>query len=366
MTPTGRPTGAPGRSSSGSGSFAVPPCGASPRTPRSSSSASSPRRPRPAGRTQGSTATPVAPRRASSASSPCSRRRGCARPRRSPRSSRSRPALVVLADYGQIVPPALLDLPHGALNLHPSLLPRHRGASPIPATILAGDAETGVTLMRMDAGPRHGPDRRAASASPLDGTRDARRTSRRAGRASRPSCSSRSLGPWLGGELAAVPQADEGVDADPAAAPRGRAPRSGAAGRGARAAGPRLPAVARDVPRGRRRARWWSTAARGRAVGAGDAPGASSPDEPARRSRRPTGRLVLATVSAAGRRPMSGADCLRGRRARSARVAPARSPRTPCQNRPPMTMTAGRDPVQPPASAPRRATRGRSAGHRAA
>jgi methionyl-tRNA formyltransferase len=55
------------------------------------------------------------------------------------------------------VPPALLDLPHGALNLHPSLLPRHRGATPIPATILADDRETGVTLMRMDEGLDTGP-----------------------------------------------------------------------------------------------------------------------------------------------------------------------------------------------------------------
>ncbi|HYI23351.1 MAG TPA: methionyl-tRNA formyltransferase [Candidatus Limnocylindrales bacterium] len=68
------------------------------------------------------------------------------------------PDLIVLADYGQIVPQAILDLPrHGALNLHPSLLPRHRGATPIPASILAGDAETGVTLMLMDAGLDSGP-----------------------------------------------------------------------------------------------------------------------------------------------------------------------------------------------------------------
>jgi methionyl-tRNA formyltransferase len=68
------------------------------------------------------------------------------------------PALLVLADYGQIVPAELLGLPaHGALNLHPSLLPRHRGASPVPAAILAGDAETGVTLMQMDAGLDSGP-----------------------------------------------------------------------------------------------------------------------------------------------------------------------------------------------------------------
>jgi methionyl-tRNA formyltransferase len=68
------------------------------------------------------------------------------------------PELLVLADYGRLVPPALLDLPrHGALNLHPSLLPRQRGASPIPAVILAGDPETGVTLMRMDEGLDTGP-----------------------------------------------------------------------------------------------------------------------------------------------------------------------------------------------------------------
>lgn len=68
------------------------------------------------------------------------------------------PDLLVLADYGQIVPASLLSLPvRGALNLHPSLLPRHRGASPIPATILAGDRETGVSLMLMDAGLDTGP-----------------------------------------------------------------------------------------------------------------------------------------------------------------------------------------------------------------
>jgi methionyl-tRNA formyltransferase len=66
--------------------------------------------------------------------------------------------LIVLADYGRLVPPAVLELPvHGALNLHPSLLPRHRGASPIPATILSADARTGVTLMRMDEGLDSGP-----------------------------------------------------------------------------------------------------------------------------------------------------------------------------------------------------------------
>jgi len=67
------------------------------------------------------------------------------------------PELIVLADYGQIVPAALLGAPLGALNLHPSLLPRHRGASPIPATILKGDDVTGVTLIRLDEGLDTGP-----------------------------------------------------------------------------------------------------------------------------------------------------------------------------------------------------------------
>jgi len=63
------------------------------------------------------------------------------------------PDLMVVAAYGQILPQAILDLPRlGCLNLHASLLPRHRGASPVHASILAGDAETGITSMYVDAG----------------------------------------------------------------------------------------------------------------------------------------------------------------------------------------------------------------------
>jgi len=60
--------------------------------------------------------------------------------------------------YGQILRQEVLDIPsRGVLNIHPSLLPRHRGASPIPAAILAGDSETGVTIILMDAGMDSGP-----------------------------------------------------------------------------------------------------------------------------------------------------------------------------------------------------------------
>ncbi len=64
-----------------------------------------------------------------------------------------RPDVIAVAAFGQILPQTILDLPrHGCLNVHTSLLPKYRGASPIQAAILNGDIETGVTIMRMDAG----------------------------------------------------------------------------------------------------------------------------------------------------------------------------------------------------------------------
>lgn len=63
------------------------------------------------------------------------------------------PDLLVVMAYGQILSQELLDVPKlGALNLHASLLPRHRGAAPVHAAILAGDDRTGITVMWMDAG----------------------------------------------------------------------------------------------------------------------------------------------------------------------------------------------------------------------
>jgi len=62
------------------------------------------------------------------------------------------PDLLILASYGKIIPAEALDVPpYGSLNLHPSLLPRHRGATPIQSAILSADQETGVTLMEMVA-----------------------------------------------------------------------------------------------------------------------------------------------------------------------------------------------------------------------
>ena len=222
------------------------------------------------------------------------------------------PGLVVLADYGQIVPPAVLELPAGALNLHPSLLPRHRGASPIPAAILAGDDETGVTLMRMDRGLDTGPIV-AVERVPLAGTETAPDLEAKLSNVAA-DLLDRSLEGWLRGELTATPQAEDGatltrplrredgrLDHTQPAADLERRVRAYLPWPGTflEADGERLVVVAAsvapsepgDVP--------------GRLVRHGDRPALATAG----------GRLVLDAVTPAGRRSMSGADWLRGRRA---------------------------------------------------
>src|SRR5665213_2660271 len=63
------------------------------------------------------------------------------------------PDVIVVAAYGQILPPSILELPKfGCVNVHASLLPKYRGAAPIQWAILNNDQETGVTIMKMSAG----------------------------------------------------------------------------------------------------------------------------------------------------------------------------------------------------------------------
>lgn len=84
------------------------------------------------------------------------------------------PDVLVVAAYGLLLPQAVLDLPRlGCVNIHASLLPRWRGAAPIPRAIQAGDAETGITIMQMDAGLDTGPMllRRALPIRPKDNAR---------------------------------------------------------------------------------------------------------------------------------------------------------------------------------------------------
>jgi methionyl-tRNA formyltransferase len=69
-----------------------------------------------------------------------------------------KPDVIVVAAFGQILPQSVLDIPeYGCINMHPSLLPEFRGASPVTAAILAGDEFTGVSIMLLDAGMDTGP-----------------------------------------------------------------------------------------------------------------------------------------------------------------------------------------------------------------
>ncbi len=68
------------------------------------------------------------------------------------------PDIIIVAAYGQILPNNILNTPaYGSLNLHPSLLPKHRGPSPIQTAILKGDEKTGLTIIKMDEEMDHGP-----------------------------------------------------------------------------------------------------------------------------------------------------------------------------------------------------------------
>jgi methionyl-tRNA formyltransferase len=90
-----------------------------------------------------------------------------------------KPELLIVVAYGQIIPRAVLDIPRlGALNVHASLLPRWRGAAPVARAILAGDAETGVSIMKMDEQLDHGPVL-ALRATPIEQGEDAAQLTRR-------------------------------------------------------------------------------------------------------------------------------------------------------------------------------------------
>jgi methionyl-tRNA formyltransferase len=83
------------------------------------------------------------------------------------------PDVMVVVAYGQIIPASVLSIPrHGVMNVHASLLPRHRGAAPIARAILEGDRETGVTIMQMDEKLDHGPVL-ATSPTPIGEREDA-------------------------------------------------------------------------------------------------------------------------------------------------------------------------------------------------
>jgi methionyl-tRNA formyltransferase len=220
------------------------------------------------------------------------------------------PALVVLADYGQLVPAALLDAPHGALNLHPSLLPRHRGATPVPGAILAGDAETGVTLMRMDAGLDTGPivavERTAVGPRETAPELEARLAVVAAELLG--SC----LDPWLSGEAIARPQPEEGATLTrPLRREDGRLDPALSAEQLERQVRAYLPWPGSYIETDD--ARVAVLAASVAPADAADVPGTVVADGDGLSLATADGRLVLREVHPAGGRPMTGAELVRGR-----------------------------------------------------
>ena len=233
------------------------------------------------------------------------------------------PDLVVLADYGQIVPPELLERRFGALNLHPSLLPRHRGATPIPAAILAGDTETGITLIRMDDGIDTGPIV-AVERATLGGDETTPALEARLGIAAA-GVLARALDPWLDGEIEAVPQDESGATMTrPLRRSDGRLDPARPAWQLERQVRALLPWPGTFLEAGGQRF----------VVLAGSVAASDDDDEPGRLVPDPSGlalatiegRLVLHEVQPAGGRPMTGEAFLRGRPAvLGGMVAPAGS-----------------------------------------
>ncbi len=220
------------------------------------------------------------------------------------------PELVVLADYGQIVPTELLGLRFGALNLHPSLLPRHRGATPIPAAILADDAETGVTLIRMDEGVDTGPIVAVEHAT-LGGDETAPALEARLAIAAA-GLLARALDPWLDGEIEPVPQGDAGATRTrPLRRDDGRLDPTRTAWQLERQVRAFLPWPGTFVETDQDRLVVLTSAVA--PADDGDEVGQLVPDPNGFALATFDGRLVLLEVQPAGGRPMSGKAYLRGR-----------------------------------------------------
>jgi len=221
------------------------------------------------------------------------------------------PDLIVLADYGQLIPRVLLDLPaRGFLNLHPSALPQHRGAAPIPATILAGDTESAVTLMvvteELDAGP-------IVAVAALEVRPDDTAVTLEARAAEVAAVLlRRALPEWLAGRLGARRQPTEGVTMTrPLRREDGRLDPGRSAVELERQVRAYQPWPGSFIDIGTVRIIVWS--AHAAAAEPGDLPGriVRTPDGGlALIAAR--GRLVFDVVRAAGRRSMSAAELVRG------------------------------------------------------
>lgn len=118
------------------------------------------------------------------------------------------PNYFLVAAYGGILPRSVLNIPkHGCINIHPSLLPRHRGPSPIHATLLEGDTGTGVTIMLMDEKVDHGPIL-AMERIPLPSPRPRRKLEATLGDLGG-TLAAQSIPLWLNGKITPAPQNED-------------------------------------------------------------------------------------------------------------------------------------------------------------
>jgi len=119
--------------------------------------------------------------------------------------ARLQPDVVVVAAFAYLLPEVMLRVPrHGCLNVHPSLLPRHRGPSPVAAALLSGDERTGVSIMLMDAGLDTGPLLRQDSLAISDSDTTGSLASKLAELGGR--LLVETIDGWLAGSIAAKPQ----------------------------------------------------------------------------------------------------------------------------------------------------------------
>jgi methionyl-tRNA formyltransferase len=220
------------------------------------------------------------------------------------------PAVGLLADYGRIVPAEIIGIPaRGILNVHPSLLPRWRGAAPIQATIAAGDDEAGVTIIAMDEGIDSGPVV-AQDRWTLDGTETAPALESRAAAAGAALLTG-TLGRWLAAAIEARPQAGPVTMTEPLRRADGRLDPLRTAPeleRQVRAYQP-WPGSFVETPGGRLIV-WGAAVA---AAGTSHGPGAIVSDgDDGLALTTSTGRLRLLEVQPAGGRRMTGAALRRG------------------------------------------------------
>ncbi len=224
------------------------------------------------------------------------------------------PDLIVVAAFGQIIPPVLLELPpHGVLNIHPSLLPRWRGAAPIQAAILAGDEVTGVTIMQLDEGLDTGPilGQREVSIRPMETAGELEERLAQLGA----ELLIELLPDYLAGRLEPHPQPEEGVTVVR------RLPKQAAALDWERPAEELARQVRAFAPQPGAYTTWESRRMKvlqARALPQQDtpeaAPGTVYEHESLPTVVTGTGALVLLQLQMAGKRPMTGEAFLRGRR----------------------------------------------------